>query len=76
MKNIKIYSTPTCAYCKLAKEYLKAKGIAYNEVNVAEDDAQLNEMIQKSGQTGVPVIDVDGTILVGFNKKELEKAIQ
>lgn len=76
MKNIKIYSTPTCAYCKLAKEYLKAKGIAYNEVNVAEDDAQLNEMIQKSGQTGVPVIDVDGTILVGFNKKELEKALQ
>jgi glutaredoxin-like YruB-family protein len=76
MKDIKIYSTPTCTYCKLAKEYLKAKGIAFSEVNVAEDEAQLNEMVKKSGQMGVPVIDVGGTILVGFNKNELEKALQ
>lgn len=76
MKSIKIYSTPTCTYCKLAKEYLKAKGISFTEVNVAEDEAQLNEMVQKSGQMGVPVIDVGGTILVGFNKKELEQALQ
>lgn len=60
----------------MAKEYFKSKNIAYTEVNVAEDEAQLNEMVQKSGQMGVPVIDIGGTILVGFNKKEVDEALQ
>lgn len=75
MKSIKIYSTPTCVYCKMAKEYFKSKNIAYTEVNVAENEAELNEMVQKSGQMGVPVIDIGGTIMVGFNKPEIEKAL-
>lgn len=60
----------------MAKEYFNSKNIAYTEVNVAEDEAQLNEMVQKSGQMGVPVIDIGGTILVGFNKKEVDEALQ
>ncbi len=75
MKNIKIYSTPTCVYCKMAKEFFKKHNVAYTEHNVAEDDAAREEMINKTHQLGVPVIDVDGEVFVGFNRSELEKAI-
>ncbi len=74
-KNITVYSTPTCVYCKLAKDYFTSKGLSYSEFNVAEDDAKREEMVEKSGQLGVPVIDIDGKIFVGFNKSEIEKAI-
>jgi glutaredoxin 3 len=74
-KIIKVYSTPTCVYCKMAKEYFTSKGLTYSDVNVAEDDAARDEMVQKSGQLGVPVIDIDGQIFVGFNKSEVEKAL-
>ncbi len=75
MKSIKIYSTPTCVYCKMAKEYFKSRGIQYQEFNVAEDDAAREEMVKKSGQLGVPVIDIEGEIFVGFSRGEIEKAI-
>ena len=75
MNNIIIYSTPTCVYCKLAKEYFKSKNISYTEHNVAEDENALNDMVKKSGQMGVPVIDINGTIVVGFNKPEVEKLL-
>jgi len=75
-KNIIIYSTPTCVYCKMAKEYFKANNFAYTEHNVAEDDAARDEMVQKSGQLGVPVIDIAGQIFVGFNKPEIEAALK
>ncbi len=74
-KEIIVYSTPTCVYCKMAKEYFKSKGLAYSEFNVAEDDAKREEMVTKSGQLGVPVLDIGGTILIGFNKSEVEKAL-
>lgn len=76
MKTVQIYSTPTCVYCKLAKDYFKAKNVSYTEFNVAEDDARREEMLQKSGQMGVPVIDIGGEIFVGFNKPEIEAALQ
>ena len=60
----------------MAKEYFTGKNISYTEVNVAEDDAARDEMVAKSGQLGVPVIDIGGTILVGFNKKEVEQTLQ
>ncbi len=72
---VKIYTTPSCVYCKLAKEYFKANNIEYSEVNVVLDDAAREEMIRKSGQMGVPVIDVNGTIVIGFNKMQVEKAL-
>ncbi len=59
----------------MAKEYFTSKNIAYTEVNVAEDDAARDEMVAKSGQLGVPVLDIGGTILVGFNKKEVDEAL-
>lgn len=74
-KNITVYSTPTCVYCKMAKDYFTSKGLTYSEYNVAEDNAKLDEMVQKSGQMGVPVIDIDGKVFVGFNKKEIETAL-
>lgn len=68
---IKIYSTPTCAYCAMAKQFLKENDISFEDVNVAADRQALQEMIQKTGQMGVPVIEVDGKIMVGFNRKVL-----
>lgn len=75
MPNITIYTTPTCVYCKMTKAFLKERDVAYNEKNVATDDAAREEMIKKSGQMGVPVIDVDGKIIVGFDKSHLSELI-
>ena len=75
MANITIYSTPTCPYCKMAKDYLASKNFTYTEVDVAADASKADEMIQKSGQMGVPVIDIDGTIIVGFDKPKMNAAL-
>jgi len=71
MKNIIIYSTPTCHYCNMTKDFFKAHNINYTEYNVAIDMDKRKEMIDKSGQMGVPVIDVDGKVMVGFDEAEL-----
>ncbi len=71
-RQIVIYSTPTCPICKRAKEYLTKKGIPYQEIDVAGDRKAVQEMIQKSGQMGVPVIIVDGELMVGFNQSKLD----
>ncbi len=70
-----IYSTPTCVYCRMAKEFFKKNGVDYTEHDVALDEAARKEMVDKSHQLGVPVIDVDGEIHVGFNRPELERAL-
>lgn len=75
MKNVTIYSTPTCHYCNLAKDFMKSQNISYTEFNVASDLAKRKEMVDKSGQLGVPVIDVDGNIMVGFDKSALAKSL-
>jgi len=72
---VKVYSTPTCPYCKMVQEYLKEKGVEFEHIDVAADQKAANEMIEKSGQMGVPVIDIDGKIIVGFNKEEIEKVL-
>lgn len=72
---VKIYTTPTCPYCKLAKEFMTEKGVSFEEVDVSKDQKALEEMVQKSGQLGVPVIDVEGKILVGFNRKRLAELL-
>lgn len=69
MKKVEIYSTPTCTYCAHAKDYFKKNGVAYTEYNVAADTAKRSEMLEKSGQMGVPVIDIDGSIVVGYDEK-------
>ncbi len=75
MANITIYSTPSCPYCKMAKEYLASKKFTYADIDVAADSAKADEMIKKSGQMGVPVIDIDGTIIVGFDKPKINAAL-
>ena len=73
--DITVYSTPTCPYCKMVKEYLTEKGVQFTDVNVAEDKAKAQEMIEKSNQMGVPVIDIDGKIIIGFDKAALESEL-
>ncbi|HLC38326.1 MAG TPA: glutaredoxin domain-containing protein [Candidatus Norongarragalinales archaeon] len=73
--NVKIYTTPTCVYCGLAKRFFKENGVEYEEVDVARNRDAAAEMIEKSGQMGVPVIDVDGKIIVGFDKPTLKHAL-
>ena len=74
-KKVVIYSTPTCPFCKRAKAYLSQKGIPYTDINVATDREKSKEMIQKSGQMGVPVIVIDGEVVVGFNQAQLDKLL-
>ena len=75
MANVIIYSTPSCVYCKQAKEYFAKNNIAYVEHDVAADENARNEMLNKSHQMGVPVIDIDGKIIIGFDKKNIETAL-
>ena len=75
MKNVQIYSTPTCVYCKMAKEFFGKNNITFTEHNVAADAAKRDEMIQKTGQLGVPVIDVDGELTVGFDEGRLKSLL-
>jgi len=74
IRKVVIYSTPTCPYCKRAKDYLSPKRISCTDINVARDIEKAKEMIQKSGQMGVPVIIIDDNeIVVGFNQSLLGK---
>lgn len=70
-KQVTIYSTPTCHFCQMSKDFFKEKGIAYTEHNVASDLEKRQEMIQKSGQMGVPVIFVGDEMIIGFDKERL-----
>jgi glutaredoxin-like YruB-family protein len=76
MPKVKIYTTPTCPLCFLAKEYLKEKGIEFEEIDVSKNEAAAMEMIQKSGQMGVPVIEIDGQIVVGFDKEKIDELLK
>ncbi len=74
-KQVVIYSLPTCPNCKRAKKYLSQKGIPYIEYDVAKDKERTKEMMQKSGQLGVPVILVNDDVLIGFNQSNLDKLL-
>ena len=74
-QKVLVYSTPTCPYCVRLKQYLTEKNIPFEEFDVGTDQAKAEEMIKKSGQMGVPVIDIDGKIVVGFDKPEIQKAL-
>jgi glutaredoxin-like YruB-family protein len=71
---VTIYSTPTCPWCKRTKDFLTEHKIPFEDINVAADKKAAEEMIKKSKQMGVPVIDIDGQIIVGFDKPVLERA--
>lgn len=73
---IKVYSTPTCPWCTVAKNYLTSKNAKFEEVDVSHDREAAVEMVQKSGQRGVPVIDINGNIIVGFDQQTIDQLLR
>jgi glutaredoxin 3 len=73
---VTLYSTPSCGFCTKAKQYFRENKVPFTEYNVAQDQRRAEEMVRKSGQMGVPVIDVHGKIIVGFKQAEIERALR
>jgi glutaredoxin-like YruB-family protein len=73
---VKIYTTSTCPWCKKTKEFLKKNKIKFKEINVELNEKAAREMVEKSGQMGVPVIDIEGEIVVGFDEAKLKKLLK
>ena len=76
MPKVRIYTTANCQYCRLTKAFLQKNGVEYEEVDVGTDTAAAAEMVEKSGQMGVPVIDIDGRIILGFNLPAIKQALE
>jgi glutaredoxin 3 len=74
--DVQIYTTPTCTWCKKLKDWLKKKKISFIEHDITESDKLRDDLLEKSSQLGVPVIDIDGKIITGFKEEELEKALK
>ena len=72
---VKVYSTKTCPWCHKTKDFLKEKNVKFEDIDVGADQKAANEMVEKSGQMGVPVTDIDGKIIIGFDKEAIEKAL-
>lgn len=75
MKGVKIYTTPFCVFCKMTKDFFRSNNIQYQEFDVASDAKAREEMIQKSGQFGVPVTDIDGKLVIGFDRARLAELL-
>ncbi|MDI6798509.1 MAG: Uxx-star family glutaredoxin-like (seleno)protein [Candidatus Aenigmarchaeota archaeon] len=73
---VKIYTTKYCPYCQMAKQFFKQNDIEFEEIDVSSNKEAAKEMIEKSGQMGVPVIDINGNIIVGFNLNAIKKALK
>jgi len=73
---VKVYSTPTCPYCRMAKDFLKQNKIPFEDIDVSVDKKLVNEMFERSGQLGVPVIDINGKVIVGFDKEAIRKELK
>lgn len=76
MTNITVYSTKMCPYCVMAKKYLESKNVDFTDVDVSSDYSKALEMVKKSGQQGVPVIDIDGQIIVGFDRQKIDQILK
>jgi len=72
---VKVYSTNTCPWCDRVKEFLKQHNIEFEEINVGEDQEKAKEMVEKSGQMGVPVIEIDDEIIIGFNEPRIRELL-
>lgn len=75
-KKVIVYTTGTCPWCQRAKEFLKGKKVKFEEVRVDQDRKRAEEMIEKSGQTGVPVIEIGDNIIIGFDQEAIEEALE
>lgn len=76
LSKIRIFSTPSCPYCVTLKAYLNENNIEFEEIDVSKNEKALGEMIEKSGQMGIPVIEIDGNIVVGFDKEAISKLLK
>jgi len=74
-QQVTIYTTPTCGYCKMAKQYFQDKKIEYKEIDVTTNEQATAEMVKKSGQNGVPVIEINGQIIIGFQQSVIDTAL-
>lgn len=74
-KKVTVYSTPTCSFCVRLKQFLNENSIEFEEIDVSSNQDKVQEMVKKSGQMGVPVVDVDGEIITGFDKEKISKAL-
>ena len=74
-KNVKVYSTRTCPWCIRTKQFLKDNNIIFEDIDVSSNHAAADEMVEKSGQMGVPVLDISGEIIVGFDKDKIKQAL-
>ncbi len=70
-----VFSTPTCSYCNAAKSYFRQKGVKYRDVDVSRDAAAARDMVRRSGQQGVPVIDIGGKVIVGFDRPKINQLL-
>jgi glutaredoxin 3 len=75
-KRVIVFSTPTCTYCNQAKRYLRSRGVRFRDVDVSRDAAAARDLVRRSGQQGVPVLDIGGKIIVGFNRPEIDKMLE
>ena len=73
---IKVYSTPTCPYCVTLKNFLKENNIQFEDIDVSQDEIAAKDMIDRSGQMGVPVVDIDGEMIVGFDQERIKKLLK
>ncbi len=71
-----IYTTPTCSWCQAAKDYLRAREIEFEEVDVSADPDRAREMVERSGQYGVPVLEIDGEMIVGFDRARIDELLR
>jgi glutaredoxin 3 len=76
MSKIIVYSTPSCPYCSLVKDYLRERDVEFKEKDVSQDRVAARQMIEKSGEMGVPQIDINGTIIVGFNRAAIDQELR
>jgi glutaredoxin 3 len=74
--SIKLYSTSTCGYCRMVKNFLRERNVNFTEYNIENDESKMQEMVHRSGQTGVPVLDINGKIIVGFNREKIEQLLK
>ncbi|MFH1441475.1 MAG: glutaredoxin domain-containing protein [Candidatus Omnitrophota bacterium] len=74
-KNVKVYSTSTCPFCIRVKQFLKESNIAFEDIDVAANETAAKEMVDKTGQMGVPVLDIEGEIIIGFDKEKIKSAL-
>jgi len=73
---VKVYSTPSCPYCVTLKNFLKERDIQFEDIDVSQNEIAQKEMIEKSGQYGVPVVDIDGEIIIGFDQDKIKKLLK